>query len=177
MRVVFAMAVTAAVTLAAIAYFVRDNNKEILVTGVGCKLTRALDQDFGANIAFEPGQLEFESGEPIALNLLVTNCTDSKKTRRYRDARRYEFSVESVKSTYEEVWRWPEQEAFPQMVGEETYQPGETRRYRVVWDQTNQKGEQVEPGLYDVSADDLRCEFDAPATCTHGTSIVIRISD
>jgi len=144
-------------------------------SGITCEQARELDQELIDNIAFAQGRAEFELGEPIEVTLSVTNCSDARATIRYRDAQRYDFTVSPVGAQGREVWRWSQGKTSAQVLGEETFEPGETKTYTEVWDQMSNLGEQVSPGRYVLSAGDLRCEFEAPPSCASGISVVIGI--
>jgi hypothetical protein len=133
-------------------------------------------QQFAENIAFEAGRDEFRAGEPIEISFLITNCTDERVTRRYRDSQRYEVTVSSVSSTPQVIWRSSDEKTFTQEAGEETLEPGETRLAKEVWDQRSGQGVQVDPGMYNVSAQDLAC-LDVTQACASGVGVVIRIGD
>jgi hypothetical protein len=98
----------------------------------------------------------YEQGEPIDMTLRFINCASQPITRTYPDAQRYDFSAKAEDG--EEAWRWSDGVAFEEVLGEETYQPGEQLTFTESWDQTGSDGQAVQPGQYELTAEDVGCD-------------------
>jgi hypothetical protein len=94
--------------------------------------------------------------------------------RSYRNAQRYDFTVSDEQG--EELWRWSHDRAFAQVIGEKTFEPGETVTYTEVWDQTTSGGGQLPPGRYEVLGIDVGCEEARQAECDFGMGLPIEIT-
>ena len=109
------------------------------------------------------------------MTLSVTNCGDDPVRRFYRDSQRYDFIVQETEDEEvgDEVWRWSADRVFAQVLGEETFGPGETVTYTEVWNQDSSHGQQVVPGRYHVLALDIGCEDEALSRCRFGPGVFI----
>ena len=145
---------------------------------VSCEVARDRQgEELAPSLIFEDGDTRFSVGEPIIFNMSVTNCTESKLVMRYPNAQRYEFSVSPASDYPREIWKWSNDQTFSQVVAEETFEEGETKTYGEAWDQKNNSGEQVSPGIYILTGDDLHCEvIDAPSDCASGIAVTFEIN-
>lgn len=91
-------------------------------------------------------RVDFGRGEPIMLELRVTNLTSDTQTTRYPTSQTYEFAVKGPSD--ERVWSWSSGKSFAQVVTELHFAPHETREFTEVWEQTDDAGKLVAPGDY-----------------------------
>jgi surface antigen len=98
----------------------------------------------------------YEQGEPIEMTLRLINCASQPITRTYPDAQRYDFSAKAEGG--DEVWRWSDDVPFAEVLGEETYQPGEQLTFAETWDQLGSDGQAVALGQYELTAEDVGCD-------------------
>lgn len=108
-----------------------------------------------ARLEFDGGEMAFPQGQPIEMTLTLINCDLEPVTRSFKDAQRYDFMVSDEGGA--EVWRWSADQAFAQVTGEETFQPGQKVTYSETWDQTDNEGQSVPPGTYQVTAMSSGC--------------------
>lgn len=85
----------------------------------------------GSGISIRVNKPLYSSGESISMSLRVFNTTDQEITFSFRDARRYDFTIEDEEG--QEVWRWSNGRMFAQVLGEETLGPG---RVEVLYSET-----------------------------------------
>jgi hypothetical protein len=104
----------------------------------------------------EVDKSSYKQGKPIKMTLRLVNCASKPITRNFPDAQRYDFSVK--KKDGDEVWRWSKGMAFEEVEAEETYQPAEQVTFVETWDQLDDKGKQVKPGQYEVTAESTGCD-------------------
>jgi hypothetical protein len=98
----------------------------------------------------------YEQGEPIEMTLRLVNCASRPVTRTFPNAQRYDFSMKILDG--DEVWRWSDDMAFAEVLGEETYQPAEQVTFVETWDQLDDEGQQVEPGQYELTTESTGCD-------------------
>ncbi len=85
-------------------------------------------------------------GEPVQMELVVRNPASGPVTLQFPSSQRYDFLV--LREDGRLVWRWSHDKVFAQVLGSLTLDPGEERRYRERWDQTDNEGRPVSPGRY-----------------------------
>ena len=105
---------------------------------------RLLDATGQARVAFRPG-------EPITLELRVTNLTSEEQTTQHPSAQIYDFAVQGPSG--DSIWRWSRDKEFATVVTELHFAPNETRKFTEVWDQTDDAGKPVAPGAYTASGE------------------------
>jgi Intracellular proteinase inhibitor len=143
-----------------------------------CDQTREIGEALVPSLTFEDGGPDFPAAEPIRFSMSVTNCADSRIVMRYPNTQRYEFGVSLASDYPRELWKWSNGKVFAESLGEETFEPGETKTYAETWDQRSKSGEQVSPGLYILTGDDLHCEvIDAPPDCASGIAVTFEIKE
>ncbi|WP_254862211.1 BsuPI-related putative proteinase inhibitor [Halovivax gelatinilyticus] len=85
------------------------------------------------------GSLETARDEDgITFTLVVTNEGDEPITARFSNGCRVDVAVTDDGG---EIWRYTDGRMFTQVLGEETFEPGESRRFDVQW-------RDPEPGSY-----------------------------
>ncbi len=133
----------------------------------GCAVAGLVsDLDFG-------GQRHFALGEPISITLSLTNCAENDVRLFYPDSQRYEFIVKDEGG--EEVWRWSKDREFAQELGEESVASGEVLTLTEVWDQRDQDGQLVSPGLYQILAFSVGCADRSTSDCQFGVGLFVGI--
>ena len=85
----------------------------------------------GSGISVRVNKPLYGSGEPISMTLRVFNHADQQITFSFRDARRYDFTIEDEEG--QAVWRWSHGRMFAQVLGEETLGSG---REEVLYSET-----------------------------------------
>lgn len=115
-----------------------------------------IDDEFPQAVVakIEAGGVEFQQGDLIDVKIRLLNCARSEITRTYATAQRYDLSVSGPDG---ELWRWSTGQTFAQEESEETYQSGDEVDYKFTWDQTDQDGNPVPPGEYDMLAEITSC--------------------
>ena len=113
------------------------------------------DKPLTAELAIDSLPLGVPYGEPLPMTLSITNASDQPVERTYNSGQRYDFVV--LDSTGMEVWRWSHDMAFIEIILQVTFDPDEKVTYREVWNQQTNDGEQVEPGIYGLTAIDVGC--------------------
>lgn len=115
------------------------------------------DRDLVAELVLDGNRRAFVQGEPIAMTLGITNCGDEPVTRQYSSSQVYDFLVRDARG--QEIWRWSHDWLFLAVITEQTFQPGETVIYAEAWNQDDNAGEQVPPGMYEVLGYDAGCRI------------------
>lgn len=90
---------------------------------------------------------EVLSGESLSLKLKIENTSDRVLNLKIGYAP-YDFIVTTPDNT--EVWRWSHGKAFPLMTQPLLLQPGEIKEYSETWDQLDNEGYPIPPGIYFV---------------------------
>lgn len=70
----------------------------------------------------------YARGDPVTLTLTLTNRGDEPVILEFADAQRYDLRILSAAG--DTLWRWSEDVAFAQVLGEERLAPGESREWR-----------------------------------------------
>lgn len=91
----------------------------------------------------------FDRGERIELVLTVRNRRDTPVTVQFPSARTSDFLVVRENSS-SIVWKWSTGRDFAPVETEIDFAAGETRTFRVSWDQTDSNGAQVGAGTYEA---------------------------
>lgn len=110
-----------------------------------------------ATLQLDGGETAFAQGQPITMTLTLVNCDLEPVTRLFNNAQRFDFIVSGEGG--EEVWRWSADKAFAQVLGEETFQPGQKVTYRETWEQKDNQGRAVPPGTYQVTGQSSGCDI------------------
>ena len=71
---------------------------------------------------------EYARGEPVVVQLQVTNRTEEIVTFHFSDGQRYDFLIQDEGG--ETRWRWSADKSFIQVLGEEQLAPGDTLTYQ-----------------------------------------------
>lgn len=95
------------------------------------------------------GKLAYRQGEPVTLQLRVTNTGAGPLSLSASSGQQYDLIVRQRGAV---IWQWSHDKAFVQVMRETTMAPGETLTFSGSWDQRDLQGRQVETGAYDVSA-------------------------
>jgi hypothetical protein len=130
--------------------------------------------DFEDNGSFTTsGQVP--AGEDLNARMRMINCSASVTTLYFGTTQRYEMTV--VTDDEEEVWRWSDGEEFDNTPGTEVLGAGDIITYEESWDQMNEDGEQVEPGLYHLSFLSVGCGREGIENCRFGPVKPIEITE
>lgn len=106
--------------------------------------------------ALEITNNSFEQGQPIEMTVRLTNCADDAIAKTFPSAQRYDFVAKTEAG--DELWRWSHGMAFAQTKGEETMEPGEQVTFTETWDQTDNDGNQVPAGAYQITGESTGCD-------------------
>lgn len=93
------------------------------------------------------GRSRYLRGETIDLSLVKVNTTSLTITLNYRTGQRFDFAAFQDER---EVWRWSAFRAFPPVTNQVILQPGEAQVFNVTWDQRDNTGHLIEPGLVTI---------------------------
>jgi hypothetical protein len=85
-------------------------------------------------------------GEAVTLRLVLRNDTGASQSLQCGSARTHDVVVTGADGR--EVWRWSHGRVFAQMLTDVAVAPGESREFRVTWNQTTNAGAAVPPGRY-----------------------------
>lgn len=85
-------------------------------------------------------------GEPVTLRLVLHNRGSGARQLQCPSARTYDLRVLAPDGG--EIWRWSRGRVFAQMLTDVAVGPGESREFRVTWDQRSSDGAPVPPGRY-----------------------------
>ena len=87
-------------------------------------------------------------GEPVTLRLVLHNRGAALRQLQCPSA--LTFDVRIVAPGGREIWRWSRGRMFAQMVTDIVVGSGESREFRVTWDQRTSEGAVVHPGRYEA---------------------------
>ncbi|MDF9409575.1 MAG: N-acetylmuramoyl-L-alanine amidase XlyA precursor [Pelotomaculum sp. PtaB.Bin013] len=91
----------------------------------------------------------YRQGEDIVITLVKTNVAGRNITLRYRNAQRYDFVVRrSPEQT--EIWRWSRGRSFASVASSVILRPGSSQTFQVIWNQKNNRGQQVATGTVTI---------------------------
>lgn len=96
--------------------------------------------------------------QPVQLQLVKTNISNRPITLTYNTAQRFDFYVRRGVSG-PVVWQWSANRSFAQVVQRVTLRPGESQVFTATWDQRNNQGNRVQPGLFTVQAENVAQEL------------------
>jgi len=121
----------------------------IILTAAAYFFTRGVvgmnEQDLILRTAAEKARYVEE--ETVAL-AMVALPEDEDMVLSFRTSQRFDFVV--LDEDEEEVWRWSKDKAFMQVIGEETFSKEDPSIFVITWDQKDNEGNNVSPGLYQV---------------------------
>jgi hypothetical protein len=112
----------------------------------------------------------FQTGEPVAIVMAVTNTGAAPLGLTMTSAQQYEVIVRQRGAL---IWQWSHDKAFAQVVRQIELASGGTLTYQVTWDQRDLQGRRVDPGSYDISCVLLAAPRSGPPTIEVGP---VRIS-
>jgi hypothetical protein len=91
----------------------------------------------------------FERGELITMELSVRNRTSETQRLTFADGGQSDFVVFND-GTHQLRWRWSDDKVFIQVATEVMFEPQETKKISVTWDQVLASGAMVEAGTYEA---------------------------
>lgn len=91
-------------------------------------------------------ETSYRIGEPVRIRLLKVNVTNRTITLHYNTGQRLELEVRDNRGRL--VWRYSRNRLFIQQTGTVTIRPNSYAIYENVWDQKDNAGRPVGPGLY-----------------------------
>ncbi|OPY57688.1 MAG: N-acetylmuramoyl-L-alanine amidase XlyA precursor [Pelotomaculum sp. PtaU1.Bin035] len=103
----------------------------------------------GLLYALSTNKRVYRQGEDIIITLVKTNTSSRDITLSYRTTQRYDF-VARRGQEQRETWRWSRGRSFAQIGSDITLRPGSRQVFRVPWNQTNNSGMQVAPGIFTI---------------------------
>lgn len=112
----------------------------------GTEASRIID---GLLYVLQTDKTDYLRGEPVNITLKKVNRTGRSLTLRYPTAQRFDFTVRREAGQLT-VWRWSRGQTFGEATGTVTLAPGDSQVFKVTWDQTNDRGQQVSPGNFIV---------------------------
>ena len=92
---------------------------------------------------------ELEYGKPVRFVLELINSTNTRVEFTFSSGKQYDFEVRDVNNQL--VWNWAHDQVFIQARTTITLDAGGKIKFTPLWDQKDNKGEQVEPGQYSVT--------------------------
>ncbi|MDD3654155.1 MAG: BsuPI-related putative proteinase inhibitor [Desulfotomaculaceae bacterium] len=113
----------------------------------------------------------YRQGENVIITLVKTNVSSRNVNLSYRTTQRFDFVARS-RANQREVWRWSRGRSFAQVTSNIRLDPGERQTFRVVWDQDDNRGEQVAPGSYTIEGFNVARELR-----NESISVTIRIAE
>jgi hypothetical protein len=96
---------------------------------------------------------EYDRGESIKVSLVKRNITDEEITLRYRTQQIVEITATNAAGVV--VWRFSAGRVFGQAVRTITLFPGGTQVIDNFWNQLDNNGRQVPPGIYTITETNL----------------------
>jgi hypothetical protein len=97
--------------------------------------------NLGFSLCLTTDRAVYSPGDAVEMTLTVSNRAKRAVTFRFRDARRFDFIIETKGKS---LWRWSDGRMFAQVLGEERLPPGDSLTYRAKF-----KGV-LKPGIYMV---------------------------
>lgn len=91
----------------------------------------------------------YGQGEDVVITLVKTNVSGSDIILHYPNEQRYDF-VTRRGTEQREIWRWSRGRSFAQVAADVTLRTGKSQVFQVIWDQRNNRGEQVRPGTITI---------------------------
>lgn len=107
---------------------------------------------------FSTNRMLYFRGQPVQLQLIKTNVSNRPITLTYNTAQRFDFFVRRGVSG-PVVWQWSADRSFAQVVERVTLRPGQSQVFTATWDQRNNRGNRVQPGVYTVQAENVAQEL------------------
>jgi hypothetical protein len=89
-------------------------------------------------------------GEPVMLRLMLRNLGGAGRRLQCPSARTHDVRI--VAPDGREIWRWSRGRMFAQVLTDIVLGPGESREFRVSWDQRTSEGVAAPPGGYQAEA-------------------------
>jgi hypothetical protein len=93
------------------------------------------------------GRLTVPAGRAVTFGVVAENRGRESARLVFPTAQSFDLVVSR---DGREVWRWSAGRVFSQAVREEEVRPGERRAESITWPGTDQQGQAVEPGTYEV---------------------------
>ncbi|MDI3481461.1 MAG: hypothetical protein PWQ97_1116 [Tepidanaerobacteraceae bacterium] len=92
-------------------------------------VTRAFN---GVEYTLSLNRAIYKLGEPVVIRLRKKNILSVPLTLTYRTSQKVDFRITKDNNL---VWQWSRNQAFTQAIIADTFQPGEIKIYRAIWDQ------------------------------------------
>ena len=107
----------------------------------------------GLRLILFPDKRVYQKGERIKITLTKTNTTNDPITLRYSTSQIIEITATNAQGRV--VWRWSEGRQFAQVQRVITIFEGGTQVIDEFWNQLDNRGQQVPPGKYTITAQNL----------------------
>ncbi len=92
---------------------------------------------------------KYSAGSQVQISFTVQNESKQNMILRFSSGQQYDMWITQNKR---EVWRWSRDKVFTQALKSTTLMPGEQKVFKVSWNQTNNEGKPVVPGVYELHA-------------------------
>ncbi|MCR4431618.1 MAG: BsuPI-related putative proteinase inhibitor [Tepidanaerobacteraceae bacterium] len=92
-------------------------------------VTRAFD---GIEYTLSLNRASYRMGEPVVIRLRKKNILSVPLTLTYRTSQKVDFRITKDNNL---IWQWSRNQFFTQAIISDTFQPGEQKVYRAIWDQ------------------------------------------
>lgn len=133
---VFAVLACLAVVTAVGTIFIDNANSQTPVCG-------SVIQDILA------GKNAYALGEPVKVTFAVRNPCSRAITYTFSSAKQYDLWVKRGET---EVYRLSRNRSYAAVITTVEFKPGETRMFDIEWDQKDNEGKSIGPGLYEIYA-------------------------
>lgn len=109
-------------------------------------------------MVFSTNRMLYQRNQIVQLELVKTNISSRPVTLTYNTAQRFDFFVRrGIGGPV--IWQWSADRFFAQVTDRVTLRPGESQIFRANWDQRDNNGRRVPPGVYTVQAENVAQEF------------------
>ncbi|WP_035571355.1 BsuPI-related putative proteinase inhibitor [Halonatronum saccharophilum] len=102
----------------------------------------------GLLIVFFTDKDVYSQGERIRLNIVKTNISNTDIQLSYATGQRVDFRAFREG---ERLWIWSAARVFSQVTRVVTLEPAQSQVFREIWDQSDDDGQQVPPGIYRIT--------------------------
>lgn len=116
---------------------------------IGGPVSKSFHSDMGVTVSLDlPNTLYFTS-QSVPIRITIHNDSRQSVPLIYPTIQRYDFYI--TDSDQNEIWRWSNNQSFPCIFLVYHLGPNEMLSYTTTWEQVDDDGQSVMPGLYYVS--------------------------
>lgn len=103
----------------------------------------------------------YKPNDTVLITLTLQNTTRTPQAYSFASMQRFDVLI---KQDGKKIWQWSEERLFAQVFTKLVIAPGDSRVFKVEWNQVDRHGKRVQPGVYSIQAGIVNYEAERGST-------------